>query len=335
MTESDWRRVDAYIARPADPGRPGARRGARRRTRPPGCRRSRSRRPRASSCTSSPGSPAPGASSRSARSAATRRSGSPARCPPDGRLVTLEAEPAPCRGGPRPTSPAPASPTGSRSASGRGARHRCPGSTGPLRPRLHRRRQAQQPRLPRLGAPAFAPRHGDRLRQRRPRRPDRRPGAATTRDVDRHPRASSTGSRPSRGWTPPRCRPSAPRAGTASPSPSFADVSVGLTSRGRAPAALLRQRDELGVVPRRQLEAAVLPVAGPPGLLGRLDPLLRRGDEVPPDVARPAQRLAAEQHQPRPVRPGGDVQPVARAGTPSSAPPRSSGRRSTMLPETT
>ena len=44
-------------------------------------------------CKSSPASPGRGASSRSARSAATRRSTSPAPCPTGGRLVTLEAVP--------------------------------------------------------------------------------------------------------------------------------------------------------------------------------------------------------------------------------------------------
>ena len=37
----------------------------------------------------------------------------------------------------------------------------------------------------------------------------------------------------------------------------------------------VRQRDELGVVAGRQAEPAVLPVAGPPGLLRGLDPLAR------------------------------------------------------------
>ena len=40
---------------------------------------------------------------------------------------------------------------------------------------------------------------------------------------------------------------------------------------------------------------------------------LRRGDEVPPDVARAAQRLPAEQQQPRALGPGAHRHPVARA----------------------
>ncbi len=56
-------------------------------------RRSRSRQTRGSSCTSWPASKARGEFWKSARSAATVRSGSPARCPKDGRLVTIEANP--------------------------------------------------------------------------------------------------------------------------------------------------------------------------------------------------------------------------------------------------
>src|ERR1700741_1751477 len=37
-------------------------------------------------------------------------------------------------------------------------------------------------------------------------------------------------------------------------------------------------------------------MAGLPVLLGLLDPLLTRRDEVPPDVARAFQRIAAEEH---------------------------------------
>ena len=106
-----------------------------------GCRRSTSRRSRASCCTSSPAWPAPAASSRSARSAAIRRSGSPARCPPDGRLVTLEAEP-------RHAEVARANIARAGLADRvevrrrPGARHAA-GASRPVRPRLHRRRQAR------------------------------------------------------------------------------------------------------------------------------------------------------------------------------------------------
>src|SRR6185312_8913560 len=51
------------------------------------------------------------------------------------------------------------------------------------------------------------------------------------------------------------------------------------------------QRDEL-LVARHPGEAAVLPVG-----LGLLDALLGGRDEVPPDVARPIHRRAAQQHQ--------------------------------------
>ena len=65
----------------------------------------------------------------------------------------------------------------------------------------------------------------------------------------------------------------------------------------------------------------------PPRLLRLLDPLLRGGDEVPPDVARPLQRCPAEQHHPRALRPGLQGRPGRPAGTPSSAPHRRSLRR--------
>src|SRR5690606_10900076 len=67
-----------------------------------------------------------------------------------------------------------------------------------------------------------------------------------------------------------------------------------------------RQRRELDLVARHHVEAAPLPV-----LLGFLDLLLRRGDEVPPDVARAVHRLAAEQQEAG-IRAGGDRYRVAR-----------------------
>src|SRR4051812_41681772 len=53
-----------------------------------------------------------------------------------------------------------------------------------------------------------------------------------------------------------------------------------------------RQRNELGLVGDVR-EAAALPVR-----LGLLDPFLGGGDEIPPDMARPFQRIAAEKHHP-------------------------------------
>jgi sterol desaturase/sphingolipid hydroxylase (fatty acid hydroxylase superfamily) len=53
-----------------------------------------------------------------------------------------------------------------------------------------------------------------------------------------------------------------------------------------APRLAIRGGDELSVVPGRQLEAAVLPVARAPGLFRGLDPFARGGHEVPPDEAR-------------------------------------------------
>ena len=94
-----------------------------------------------------------------------------ARALPDGRPAGHPGgRAAPRRGGPRQHRPRrPRRP-------GRGpdlgpALDTLPGLDGPVRPRLHRRRQAQQPRLSRLGAAARPPRHGHRLRQRDPRRP--------------------------------------------------------------------------------------------------------------------------------------------------------------------
>src|SRR5260370_28575575 len=52
----------------------------------------------------------------------------------------------------------------------------------------------------------------------------------------------------------------------------------------------LRQRNELVFVGDMR-ESATLPV-----LLGLLDPFLAGGDEIPPDVARAFQRIAAEKH---------------------------------------
>src|SRR5665213_724105 len=55
---------------------------------------------------------------------------------------------------------------------------------------------------------------------------------------------------------------------------------------------LLRQRNEFVFVGNMR-EATGLPV-----LLGLLDPLLAGGNEIPPDVARAFQRIAAEEHHP-------------------------------------
>src|SRR5260370_33777262 len=76
---------------------------------------------------------------------------------------------------------------------------------------------------------------------------------------------------------------------------------------------LFRQRNELALL-RDRSEAPLLPI-----LLGRLDALAARGDEIPPDVARALQRGAAEVHEAggahRPARawiaPGGGQQPWA------------------------
>src|SRR5690349_8985916 len=58
-------------------------------------------------------------------------------------------------------------------------------------------------------------------------------------------------------------------------------------------AILFGQRDEFCFVAWDGVEPPLRPF-----LLGRLDPLEARGDEVPPDVARALHRRATEQHEP-------------------------------------
>src|SRR5712671_5360215 len=65
------------------------------------------------------------------------------------------------------------------------------------------------------------------------------------------------------------------------------------SGRERGWGGSLRQRNEFVFV-RNVREAARLPV-----LLGLLDPLLAGGDEIPPDMARAFQRIAAKEHHPR------------------------------------
>src|SRR5260221_3083951 len=74
--------------------------------------------------------------------------------------------------------------------------------------------------------------------------------------------------------------------------------------------AKLWRWDELIAVVRRQLNPS--PILLPPRLLRRLDLLLRRGDEIPPDIARPLQRRAAKQQRACAGRPCGDGDAVAR-----------------------
>src|SRR6202453_5481037 len=64
---------------------------------------------------------------------------------------------------------------------------------------------------------------------------------------------------------------------------------------GRADGSF-RQRNELVFV------GDVGEAAGLPVLFGLLDPLLAGGNEVPPDMARAFQRIAAEEHHPRRAR---------------------------------
>src|SRR5262249_41229761 len=71
--------------------------------------------------------------------------------------------------------------------------------------------------------------------------------------------------------------------------------------------ASLGQWNELLIVARHGIEAGELPIG-----LGLLDALLARGDEVPPDVARPVHRCAAEQHEAR-IADRGDRDAIAGA----------------------
>src|SRR5258708_58129 len=67
--------------------------------------------------------------------------------------------------------------------------------------------------------------------------------------------------------------------------------------------SLLRQWDELDLVARHLLE-----VSGGPFGLGLFDAVFARGDEIPPDVPRAIERLAAEQRDVRiGYRANGDV----------------------------
>src|SRR6266704_5111053 len=65
------------------------------------------------------------------------------------------------------------------------------------------------------------------------------------------------------------------------------------SGRERGWGGSLRQRNEFVFV-RNVREAARLPF-----LLGLLDPLRAGGDEIPPDMARAFQRIAAAEHHPR------------------------------------
>src|SRR3954447_13953083 len=74
---------------------------------------------------------------------------------------------------------------------------------------------------------------------------------------------------------------------------AFSQESGRAGQRSRNRISLFRQRNELMFL-RNSGE-----VAGFPVLLGLFDPLLAGGDEIPPDVARALQRIAAEKHHPR------------------------------------
>ena len=95
----------------------------------------------------------------------------------------------------------------------------------------------------------------------------------------------------------------------------------GSTTRPARPSAL-RQRNELAIIRGRELKAAIGPIALAPGLFGGLDPFLRRRHEIPPDVARSLERLAAQDHHPRTRRARRSSRPCRQGETPSSGPSR-------------
>src|ERR1700732_278953 len=81
-------------------------------------------------------------------------------------------------------------------------------------------------------------------------------------------------------------------------------VGMGLTFEdGRQRGCARRKKDDGGSSLRKRNELMFVgdgsEAAGLPVLLGLLDPLLAGGDEVPPDMARAFQRVAAEKHHPR------------------------------------
>ena len=67
-----------------------------------------------------------------------------------------------------------------------------------------------------------------------------------------------------------------------------------------------RQRNEFVAIVGRKVELAAAPVALAPLLLGGVDLLPAGRDEIPPDVARPAERRAAEKDEPRALAAGRD-----------------------------
>ena len=172
MSQKDLERRRQLHRRIPASGRSRARRcaGGQRRARPAGHRRLAGARQAAPSA--GPHERRQARSSRSARSAAIRRSGWPARCRPDGKVVTLELDPhhaevaranleraglselVDLRVGPALESLAALACRGRRA----------------VRFHLHRRRQAEQPELSVVGDAAVAAGHGHHLRQRHPRR---------------------------------------------------------------------------------------------------------------------------------------------------------------------
>src|SRR5687768_13394457 len=68
----------------------------------------------------------------------------------------------------------------------------------------------------------------------------------------------------------------------------------------------------LGPVIDREIETSLAPVLRAPFGFGLFDALLRRRDEIPPDVAGTRKGRAAEDHQPSTLAAGRDRDPVAR-----------------------
>ena len=69
--------------------------------------------------------------------------------------------------------------------------------------------------------------------------------------------------------------------------------------RGQGAESVLGGGNEIAVVIRRQMKAVMRPIARAPSLFGGVDLVARGGDEIPPDIARPAHRCASEHDQAR------------------------------------
>src|SRR5208337_1739523 len=77
----------------------------------------------------------------------------------------------------------------------------------------------------------------------------------------------------------------------------------------------------------RKVEKTAAPIGLAPLLLGGFDPVPARPNEVPPDVAGPSERRAAEDDEARAGRTGRDADPVSGTKHPTSGRTRTPGPR--------